>query len=463
MHSVASSKTMSPMESPNIPVDSNAADFMPALLRIQEKPPAPLAGWMLYLLLGLCTGILLWSVFGRLDIVAVAQGKLVPRGHLKIVQPTEQGVVREILVSEGEAVAQGQVLMRMDPVSADADVKILKNEIDNRRLGLRRIDAQLAGGAFLRAQGDQSDIHAGIAAQYAANVKAYQNALAQERANLDRARHDLAAARQTHIKLEQVLPHYVAQEKAYEKLAKEGFAGDLIRTDKQRERIEKEQELKTQEFALRASEAGIALAEKKMEQIGADYRRQLQTERVELAAQMEKLRQELAKNSHRQRQMELRAPSSGTVKDLATHTVGTVAAPGTILMTLVPSEETLFAEIWVGNQDVGFVRDGQTAKIKFAAFPFQKYGMGTGQLSQVSADASEPPGAQADNVRERPAAPSYKAAVELHSQMLEADGARYALTPGMQVSAEIHLGTRSIVEYVFSPVKKAFHEAGRER
>ncbi|OGA04131.1 MAG: secretion protein HylD [Betaproteobacteria bacterium RIFCSPLOWO2_02_FULL_62_17] len=444
---------------------SNPADFAPALLRIQEKPPAPLAGWVLVLLLGLCAGVLLWSVLGQLDIVAVAEGKLVPQSYLKIVQATEQSVVREILVREGEAVAEGQVLIRMDPIAADADVRTLANEFANRRLAMRRIDAQLAGSEFGRESGDPAAVHASVAAQYAANVQAYQNALAQERASLEKAEHDLAAAKQTRAKLEQVLPHFVAQDKAYEKLAKDGFAGNLMRTDKQRERIEKEQDLKTQEFAIRASEASIAQAEKKIAQISADYRRQLQTERVEVAAQLEKAGQDLAKSAHRQRQLELRAPASGAVKDLATHTIGTVAAPGTILMTLVPREEQLFAEVWVGNQDVGFVRDGQEAKIKFAAFPFQKYGMGQGRVRQVSADASDAPGARAENQnhRDRSAPQAYKAMVGLQSQALEADGARFALAPGMQVSAEIHIGTRSIIEYVFSPVRKAFHEAGRER
>lgn len=454
-----------PSAGQDIRAASDAVHFKPALLRLQDNPPAPLAGSMLLLILGLCVGVVLWSIFGRLDIVAVAEGKLVPRGYLKIVQPTEQGVVRQILVREGEAVSEGQVLMRMDPVSADADVQNLKNEVANRRLALRRIDAQLAGVAFRRAADDPAEAHASVAAQFAANVRAYQNSLAQENESLEKARHDLAAARQTRAKLEQVLPHYVAQDKAYEKLARDGFAGDLMRTDKQRERIEKEQDLKTQEFAIRSSEAGIALSEKKILQISADYRRQLQTERVEVVAQMEKARQDLAKNSHRQRQMELRASAPGTVKDLATHTVGTVAAPGTILMTLVPREEKLLAEVWIGNQDAGFVRDGHMAKIKFAAFPFQKYGMGEGQVTHVSADASDGPGHRSDNPggRERSVPQYFKALVDLQSQALNADGTRYALAPGMQLSAEIHLGTRSVIEYVFSPVKKAFHEAGRER
>src|SRR3954468_4741423 len=124
---------------------ADPADFSPPLLRIQEKPAPPLAGWMLRLLVALLAGMLLWAVFGRLDIVAVADGKLVPSSYLKIVQPAEQGIVKEILVKEGEKVAQGQVLVRMDPALTAADVKAIQAEHDNRRLALRRIDAQLGG------------------------------------------------------------------------------------------------------------------------------------------------------------------------------------------------------------------------------------------------------------------------------------------------------------------------------
>src|SRR5678809_454633 len=135
-------------------MQADPADFSPPLLRIQEKPPPPLAGWMLRLLVGLLTGVLLWAVFGRLDIVAVADGKLVPSSYLKIVQPAEQGIVKEILVREGEKVEPGQVLIRMDAALTDADVKAIQSDFDNKRLALRRLDAQLAGRALEREQGD---------------------------------------------------------------------------------------------------------------------------------------------------------------------------------------------------------------------------------------------------------------------------------------------------------------------
>jgi hemolysin D len=447
---------------------ADPADFSPPLLRIQEKPPAPLAGWMLRILVALLAGVALWAALGPLDIVAVADGKLVPSGYLKIVQPAEQGIVREILVQEGEQVREGQVLIRMDSVLAGADVKAVQAEHDNKRLALRRIDAQLAGEEFSREKDDPIELAARVEAQHVANVRAYQSALAQERSVLDKARHDLAAARETRAKLRQVLPHYIEQEQAFEKLTKDGFAGRILYTDKKRERIEKEQDLRTHEYLIRSSQALIEQSQQKIAQIEADYRRLLQGERVEVAAQFEKARQELAKHAHRHQLLELRAPQAGTVKDLATHTAGTVAMPGTILMTLVPQGERLLAEVWVSNQDVGFVRAGQAVKVKLAAFQFTKYGMVEGEVRQVSADATEAPSANtrsdALSGRDRPMGPlAYRALVELKDQHLDADGARHRLAPGMQASAEINLGTRTVLEYLLSPVRKAFHEAGRER
>jgi HlyD family secretion protein len=447
---------------------ADPADFFPPLLRIQEKPPAPLAGWMLRLLIGLVVAILAWATFGRLDIVAVADGKLVPASYLKIVQPAEQGIVKEILVKEGESVREGQVLVRMDPVQTEADLKAVQAEVQNKRLALRRIDAQLTGKRLRREKGDPSQLYAEVEAQYVSNIRAYENALAQERTLLEKARYDLAGAQATKVKLEQTLPHYIEQEKAFAKLSRDGFAGHLMFTDKQRERIEKEQDLRTQEATIRASQALIEQSQTKIAQITADYRRQLQTERVDTAAALEKASQELAKQSRRRELLELRAPQAGIVKDLATHTEGTVAAPGTILMTLVPEGDKLVAEVWVSNDDVGFVQPGQAAKIKLAPFQFQKYGLLDGSVSSINADATEAPSpntrSDALSGRDRPMGPlAFRAIVELAGQELVADGEHYALQPGMQVASEIHLGTRSILEYVLSPVQKAFQEAGRER
>ena len=449
--------------------ETDSLDFAPSMVQLQEKPPAPLGRTVLKVVAILFCCLILWAVLGRLDIVAVAEGKLVPKSYLKIVQPSEQGIVKEILIREGQTVTKGQLLMRMDAVLSTAEGKSLFSEFYRLRLALRRIDAELYGKPLVRESDDPSDFFAQVSIQYNTDRQAQQSALNEQQSVLERARQDLASAQEIEAKLKQTLPHYKDQEKAYEDLYKSGTVAKLQLSEKQRDRIEKEHDLKTQEYTIKSNQALITQAQNKKAQITADYRRQLQVDRVENMGQLEKIKQELAKQQHRHQLLELRAPDDGVVKDLATHTTGTVVTPGTILMTLVPKEEPLQAEVWITNEDIGFVRPGQPVKIKLSAFSFQKYGMLDGKVEQVSADSSESQG-QSGTIDATTSSPPkdlsrlrYKTLVALSTQQLTTDGQKHKLTPGMQVSAEIKLGTRSVLEYLFSPVTKAFQEAGRER
>ena len=212
---------------------------------------------------------------------------------------------------------------------------------------------------------------------------------------------------------------------------------------------------------MESQRAAIVQSQQRMAQITSNYRQQLQNERVQMQAELSKFQQELAKQQHKNALQELKAPHAGVVKDVATHTIGTVVAPGTILLSLVPMDEPLMAEVMVKNDDVGFVRQGQSVKLKLAAYPFQKYGMVEGKVTHIGADASDAP----PNNGGQPALPptSYKAIVTLDRQQLDAQGQRFTLTPGMQVVAEIHQGERTVLEYLVSPIKGVFQEAARER
>ena len=447
--------------------DVSPRDFSAPLLRIQNAPPSPIAGRLLQALFALFGFLLLWACLGRLDIVAVAVGKLVPQSYLRIVQPVEHGIVKEILVREGDEVREGQILMRMDPHLTDADRRVVDNELKLKRLQLRRIDAEMKGIPIAREAGDNAGLLAQVEAQYRARRGANQDAVDAEKALLKKAQQDLKAAQEIEAKLKKTVPMHKETADGWAQLAKEGFAGKLMAQERMRLYIESAQDLKAQTEAVESLRASIAQAEKRLAQITSNYRQQLQNERIETAAQVQRLEEELGKHVHRTGLMELRAPQAGIVKDLATHTAGTVAAPGTILMTLVPLGEPLVAEVWVSNDDVGFVRSGQPVKLKLSTFQFQKYGMVDGAVRKVSADASENQSAAATSVeigRNRSAIPlTYKTIIDMSHQELMAQGVRYRLSPGMQVAAEIHLGTRTVLEYLLSPVTKAFHEAGRER
>jgi len=439
-----------------------SASFSPRLLQVQGTPPHPLAGVMVYLLLAFFGGVLGWAAWGNLDIVAVAEGKLVPASYVKIVQPAEAGVVKEILVREGERVAAGRVLIRMDPAFNEADRQALLAEYHAKRLAVRRIDAQLEGRPILRDSDDPAALFGQVAAEYAAHVNAYESALAQERGAVQRARHDLAAAQEIMAKLVKTLPLYAEQARAFDQLARDGYMGRLMATEKQREHIEKEQELRAQAAVIEAARATIAQSEQRLRQITADYRRQLQTERVEMTTRVEKITQDLAKQMRRHELLELKAPQDAVVKELATHTAGTVTAPGTVLATLVPADDALKAEVWVRNDDVGFIRTDQPVRLKLATFPFQKYGTAAGRLADISADATDGATA-AGKTSPGMGLLHYRALVSLDMPYLEGNGGRHRLHAGMKVTAEIHIGTRTVLEYAISPVTRAFHEAARER
>lgn len=437
-------------------------EFLPEIVKAQERPPSPLPRTVLYVLLGLFAITLAWACFGRLDIVAVAQGKLVPQSFLKIVQPADSGIVREILVKEGDEVKEGQVLARMDARLSDADGKTLETELHRRRLQLRRIDAELAGTAMKQETGDPADVYAQAAAQYQDRRQAYLDSLATEQATLARARHDLQGATEIQAKLERSVPIYKDQAESWDRLAREGFAGRLLALDRQRTYVESEQDLKAQAQNVASLKATIAQSERRLAQLTSNYRQQLQNERVEAGAVYQKLQQDWDKQQYRSSLLELKAPQAGVVKDLATHTVGTVVAPGTILLTLVPRGEPLVAEAWIGNADAGFVRANQKVRVKLAAYPFQKYGMVDGVVSHIGADAHEKADASNPSVKPMQEA-AYRTLISLSSAHLDSQGQRLRLLPGMLVSAEIHLGTRSVLEYLLSPVQKITHEAGRER
>jgi HlyD family secretion protein len=394
--------------------------------------------------------------------VAVAQGKLVPQSFLKIVQPAESGVVREILVREGEEVGAGQVLVRMDARISDADGRTLFAELHRKRLQVRRIEAELAGVSLQRQADDPVELFIQTEAQLQARRQAHADALGGEQATLLRAQHDLNSAIEVQEKLQKTLPIYKGQADAWNKLASEGYAGKLLALERQRTYMENEQDLRAQSQNVASLGALVAQSEKRIAQISSNYRQQLQNERIETAALYHKLQQDWDKQQHRHSLLELKAPQAGIVKDLATHTPGTVVAPGTILLTLVPHDEPLVAEVWVGNADAGFVQADQKARVKIAAYPFQKYGLLDGTVRQVSADAqvrSDSSNLAGRSVQDA----AYRALITLASSHLESHSRQLRLVPGMQVSAEIHLGTRTVLEYLLSPVQKIAHEAGRER
>lgn len=435
-----------------------ARDFAPDLLTLQESPPSSLPRVAMLAVVSLLGLLVAWSVWARLDIVATAQGRLVPATYTKVVQPAEAGVVSQILVKDGDVVRTGQVILRLDASLAQTDVSALEQEAMHKQMAIQRIEAELSDRPFVPAAGAAPHIAMQMAAQYAARRQSYQDALAQEQAALVRARAELASADQHLIKLRQVLPIVRVASEKHEQLEQAGFISSLVAADRRRDFVEKSQELQAQLSTVNGLKAAIEQGERKLDAVRSSYRTQLENERVDTLAQVRRLNQDLDKTSIRKGQMDIRAPADGVVKDLAVTSVGAVVQAGALLMNIVPKEEPLLAEVMLGNDDAGFVAIGQKVQLKIAAFPFQKYGVIEGRVTHIGADASESRQGQGAQ------APSYRALVKLARQRFDAaQDEALTLAPGMLVVAEIHQGDRTVLEYLLSPVQKVTSEAARER
>lgn len=435
-----------------------------ALFEIQGGEPSRYSRIVLKTVCVLFVLLLVWALISKLDIVAVAQGRLVPQTYVKIVQPADQGVIREILVDEGDHVKQGQVLIRLDPTLNTAETVALKRELQLHDLQLRRIEAELSGKAMERKAEDDRLLFAQVDAQRLSHRQSFLDAISQQSAVKDRAARDIAAANEALKKLETTLPSYQKTAAAYEKLAKDNLVGEIQAEEKRRDAIEKAQDLETQRQTVASLQAALAEAEGKLAQIRSEYESELAQVRVTSLTEKNRIEQQLAKANYQQGLLELRASQDGVVKDLATTTIGAVVQPGTVLLSLVPRDEPLFAEVSIENKDIGFVVPSQKVRVKLAAYPFQKYGMLEGVVKTVSADSStqrnERPGLQAIE-EQQPLA--FKALIELKDQKLAANDLNLPLAAGMQVSAEIVEGKRTVMEYLLSPVQRVASEAGMER
>jgi HlyD family secretion protein len=436
-----------------------------SLRELETAPPTNALRITLWTLALLVAVLLVWALTAKLDIVATAPGRLVPQSQVKVVQAAEPGIVREILVRDGDVVQQGQVLVRMDATLAGADATQLAHDVALRDLTVRAIDAALAGSTLAARAGDQPALVSQVSQQFSARLQALRDSVQQEEQAAQRARHDQHAALQVRDKLRATLPSYRQTAESFGKLQREGFVGELMAAEKLREVTEREQDLKAQEATVQAQAAAIAQAESRIVQLRSTFRSQLLSERVQAQAELTRLKQEQTKAGFRSQQLEVRAPQDGVVQGLATYTPGAVLQPGAALLTIVPRGDVLHAEAVIANEDAGFVEVGQRAKVKLAAYPFQKHGLMEGTVIRLSADA-EAPEAAAKATGSPYAAPplAFKAVIALNAQALKLpSGDQLPIAPGMALMAEIHQGRRTVMEYLLSPVQRVGAEAGRER
>lgn len=434
-------------------------EFLPAALEILETPANPAGRVLTLSLAGFFVIAVAWSVMGRIDIVAVAQGRIVPAGGVKQIQPREIGSVRAIHVTDGMYVEAGKLLIELDPTESEVDKDQLQRERAEARVEVARLTAFIRGLEGLPP--DYSPPDEDVApvlvsmhrSQLESDLAAYQAEVAALRAELSRRVAGRAAIEAEVAKLEEMIPLLADREASLLKLLKQGHSPKPAWQDAKTRLIETRHDLTIQRYRLSEAESAVEAAAKERSRLTADRRRRVYGDLAQAQKTLEQSDMALRKAMKREALHQLRAPVSGTVQQLAVHTVGGVVQPAEPLAVIVPDAVDLEVRARVLNKDKGFVAEGQPAEIKLEAFNFTKYGTVHGEVTSVSSDAIEH-----DDL-----GLVYETRVSLASRTILAEGRDVPLTPGMTVMVEIKTGKRRVIEFLLSPLRRYQDEAIRER
>ncbi len=424
--------------------------FLPAALALQEAPVHPAPRRAMWTIIAIFSFALGWSMVGKVDIVAVAPGRIVVSEGTKIVQPLEAGIVRAIRVKDGDRVRAGQVLIELDPTAANADRETVQAQAAAAQAEASRTRSLLAAlqGVMLKTgRSMPGDAH--TQAEWA-DVSAR---LLRLDAEATRRQAEGATARLTLAKLQATLPLARQREADVSSLAAQGFMALHLGQDRMRERLELERDLATQQA--RVSEADAALAESQQTRAAyqAETRRMLNDRLAKATLDLAQLQQKGAKAAHLERITQLTSPVAGTVQQLAVRTTGGVVTAAQPLLVVVPDDAELTAEVSIENKDIGFVRVGQEAAVKLDAFNFTRYGTLPAVVKRVSSDA----------VVDEKRGPIFTATLSLSTQTLAKDNNEPKAAVGMTVTTEIQTGRRTLLEFIFSPLYRTLSESSRER
>lgn len=428
--------------------------FQPDALEIEEQTPPGPTRLILYTVAAFLLLAVAWAALSKVDEVVRASGRLITKAPNLVVQPLETAVIRSIDVAVGDVVPAGARLATLDPTVQAADV----GQLDTRRVDLAaqiaRLGAEIDGGEYrpsaeAGAAGRlQRDLYRQRRAHYLAQLRKFDEDISRIEASIATNRSDQAATGNRLTVLRQI------EEMRAELFARQtGSKLNLLEARQMRLDLEgtlahlrrQETELGHQSEALRAERAAFV----------EDFRRTALEQLVELRAEHDRIVEELAKARFRQGMVVLKAPSEAVVLEVAQRSIGSVVREAEPLFTLVPLDQPLEAEVAIDAADIGHIATGQTARVKFDAFPFQKYGTGSGVVRVVSGDAFA-----AEENTGRP--PFYRARLDLLDTKLRNVPATFRMLPGMTVSAEIQTGQRSVLSYFLYPLLRGIDESLRE-
>ena len=444
------------------------AAFLPAALEIQEAPPNPLARWVAWILLILLVIGILWACLGEVNIVASAEGKIIPSSRVKQIQPLEKAIVKRILVREGEYVIKGQPLIELDSTLTHADETRIAGEL--YRSEFKRAVSQALLSLLSMSESNQINIDFStltlplIPVASDQDVHLYKRLLWQQwlqyraekqtlQSTSTKTNAEYAAAQETVTKLEQILPIISRRTSVMKELYIKNYASELEYLQLEQERIQIQQDLAVEKQRLRQLAAANSEVQQQINAFIAQSKAGQLAEIADLQRQISGLEEELAKATDLNAKKILYSPASGQVQNLAANTIGGVVTEAQQLMLIVPDEEQLEVEVFLENKDIGFVHEGMSAEIKIHTFPFTKYGVIDGEVITISDDAT------VDENRGL----IFGMHLSMQESTILVNGKNIKLMPGMSVTVEVQTGKRRIVEFFLAPLLRYRKEGLRER
>lgn len=437
--------------------DNLEYEFLPHALEIEDTPPSPVKRILIWMIFGMVFLSFIWSYFGKVDEVAVARGKVIPDGRVKVIQPMETGVIRAIHVQEGQQVKKGQILIELDPTIKQADVESTAKALSIHVTDKERLMEEL--------NGEESAISNQPSAiskrRKTKGIFALQTKLKEARESEYKAREDalrliisqrenaLLAAEAILIKLEKTHAILKEQEIAYRNLYKHEYISKMDLLNKQMEFHSAEQEMEAQKRIVKQAKDSLEEARKNLDAIKKEREKGILSDIVDREKSITAIEGEVVKAKKRYDLERLCSPVAGTVHGLASYTVGGVVTPAQPIVTVVPEGTPLIIEVMALNKDIGFLKVGQEAEVKLDTFPFQKYGTIKGKVAFISPDAFE----------DEKLGSVYKMKVELEKPSINVDGNGIPVSPGMAVTVEVKTNKRRIIEFFLSPIVKYAKES----
>ncbi|MEW8405242.1 MAG: HlyD family type I secretion periplasmic adaptor subunit [Candidatus Thiodiazotropha taylori] len=437
--------------------------FLPAALEIQETPPNPLARWLVKSIIGLLTIGVIWAIFGHVNIVATAEGKILPGSRVKIIQPLQKGVIKKILISEGDYVVRGQPLIEFDSTLTSADENRLKKELFSAEMKIAINHLLLK-----KLNSNDKEYSDGLVKEIVEKEKVDQrhfSKLLQEKwlkikaseSSLNSAREaTVAEYKATKIEIEKfkkTLPIVEKRAKILKGLFEKKFASETEYLQVEQERILQSHQLQAEKQHLKQLAASRKQAQQQIDAFLAETKAGILTEITEYKREHSALQEELTKATDANQRQILYAPVAGQMQEVAVTTLGGVVTEAQPLMKIVPTEENLIVEAFIQNKDIGFIENMMPAEVKIHTFPFTKYGIVEAEVVNISDDA----------IYDEKRGLIYSLLLSMNKKMINVDGRQVPLMPGMEVTAELKTGERRLIEYFLAPLLRHGSESLRER